>query len=51
MSKLAKTPKKLNILDLYKSIRKPTPKPTRVQEDRPSRAKEKAEWKRDAGQE
>ena len=44
-----RTPGKLNIFDLYKSLRKPTPKPTRVQEDRPSRTRQKADWKRDTG--
>ncbi len=38
---------KIDIRSIYKSIRKPTPKPTRVQEDRPSRTKQKSEWKKD----
>ncbi len=43
-----RAPGKLNIVSIYKGIRKPTPRPTRVQEDRPSRAKQKSDWKRDS---
>ncbi len=41
-------PGKFKILDIYKGIRKPTPKPTHVQDDRPSRTKQKSEWKRES---
>ncbi len=39
--------KRLDVISIYKGIRKPTAPPTRVEGRRPSRAVEKAQWQKE----
>jgi hypothetical protein len=44
VSKKKRERKKLDILSIYKGIRKPTPPPTRVEDKRRSRTRDKHDW-------
>ncbi|MHB8781055.1 MAG: hypothetical protein ACYC55_06695 [Candidatus Geothermincolia bacterium] len=39
--------KKLDVISIYKGIRKPTAPPTRIEDRRSSRAVEKAQWQKE----